>query len=781
MPGPASPVHLSGSITRLKIPAAAAGGGGGEGPVGGSGFPGAAGASAAAAPCSSRGSPGVGRVWGVGTATLPVKSRRCWELGRVLLSVSPSLCLSLPPSLLLSICLHPFVHPSFCPSIPPSVSPSVPPSIPTSVSLSLHPSTCPSVCPSIRPSPCRWLWAVPMAEKTASRVSDHSWVLAGSEGLPVDTVGPEQDLASHGAEVEELEEEEGTQDTITAVAANGTAAFPGQTQHPESSGLGDLEECWDPRAGAVPAPDGSTEPGVPDGDEQEEPDAEAEPGPCPDNPIAEEGSCTSSDDDVEGLRRRHGHEPCPGPAPPVPALHQGTPDAGGGDGLSMSKYLLGALALVAVGLLIVSGDIYDPVDGPMENVVSWDVAAGEQELPLPTDGNDSQQKAPSSDAGDPQSVQSVSLLLDKLAKENQEIRLMQAELQAHKEELHALLQKSKGEPVAAGAQQQSLAAENAQLRAALEREAAALRDTQAELQHLRAAGALGSPQAGEPAAEQPPSTGASAHGEDAARREGAWRHSWLASVRQELVGALERARGPGGLEGLVEELSALEQRLGQELEAAEPFPGPWKKPFKAEKESRRHKRHGAGGGPHKWERREQTKPHRPGKDPRPPREHKPGKAWGKSSHGPPQHVPRELPPLSWYQAPQGCSGVADCARKEGQEVLGAALKPVQKAEFLQLLEGFMGRLGWGGHFGGLAARLDGAFGADSTFIHDRLRFVDFVDDVEELLEEVARQEQGNEEAADGFEEYVLRHYAGDGGAAGKEQGRKATRQHSTGG
>uniref|UniRef100_A0A663EKM6 PBX homeobox interacting protein 1 n=1 Tax=Aquila chrysaetos chrysaetos TaxID=223781 RepID=A0A663EKM6_AQUCH len=500
-----------------------------------------------------------------------------------------------------------------------------------------------------------------MAEKTASRVSDHSWVLAGGECLPVDTVGPEQDLASHGAEDEELEEEEGTQDTITAVAANGTATFPGQTQHPESSELGDLEECWDPRAGAVPAPDGSTEPDVPDGDEQEEHDAEAEPGPCPDSPIAgpptEEGSCTGSDDDVEGLRRRQGHEPCPGPPPPVPALHQGTLDAGDGDGLSMSKYLLGALALVAVGLLIVSGGIYDPVDGPMENVVSRDVAAREQELLLPTDGNDSQQKAPLSDAGNPQSVQSVSLLLDKLAKENQEIRLMQAELQAHKEELHALLQKSEGEPVAAGAQQQSLAAENARLRAALEREAAALRDTQAELQHLRAAGAPGSPRAGEPAAEQPPSTGASAHGEDAARREGAWRHGWLASVRQELVGALERARGPGSLEGLMEELSALEQRLGQELEVAEPFPGPWKKPFKAEKkESRWHKRHGAGRGPHERERREQTKPHRPGKDPRPPREHKPGKAWGKSSHGPPPARPPRAAPSQLVPGTPGLLG-----------------------------------------------------------------------------------------------------------------------------
>lgn len=339
--------------------------------------------------------------------------------------------------------------------------------------------------------------------------------------------------------------------------------------------------------------------------------------------------------------------------------------------------------------------------------------------------------------------------------------------QAHKEELRSLLQKSEGEAAAAGAQQQSMAAENARLRAALEREATALRDARAELQRLRAAGTPGSHGTGEPAAEQPPSAGAPARGEDAARREGARQNGWLASVRQELAGALERARGSGGLEGLVEELSALEQRLGRELGGAvgaEPFPGPWKKAFKAEKkEGKRHKRHGAGGAPHERERREQGKPHGHGKDPRPPREHKPGKTWGKSHHGPPQRGPRELPPLSRYRAPQGCSGVADCARKEGREVLGAALEPVQKAQFLRLLEGFMERLGWGGHFGGLAARLDGVFGADGTFAHDRLRFVDFVDDVEELLEEVARRERGDEEAADGFEEYVLRHYAGDGG------------------
>ncbi|XP_068024898.1 pre-B-cell leukemia transcription factor-interacting protein 1 isoform X2 [Melanerpes formicivorus] len=617
-----------------------------------------------------------------------------------------------------------------------------------------------------------------MAEKSASRDSDSSWVLAGSEGLQVDTVGPELDSASHGAEDEELEKEEGTEDTDAA-------ASPGLTECPEGSGQGDQ----DPKAGAVPTLDGSVEPCVPDGGEQEEPHAEVEPSPCSDTPKAgpptEEGSCSSSEDDLEGLRRRQGHEPRPGPPLPTPALHRGAPDTGDVEGLSMSKYLLGALALVAVGLLIVSGGIYDPVDGPLEAVVSRDVVMGEPESPLPADSNDSHpslpqdshQNPPVSDTRDPQSLQSVSLLLDKLAKENQEIRLMQAELQAHKEELQALLQKSEGAAAAAGAQQQSLAAENQRLQAALEREAAALRDARAELQRLRAAGALGSPGARQPAAEQPPGAGAPSRGEDAARREGARRHGWLASVQQELASVLERARRPGGLEGLVEELSALEQRLGQELEA-EPFAGSWKKPFKAEKkESKRYKRHGAGPPPHEREKREQGKPHGHGKDSRHPREHKQGKSWGKASHGPPQRGPREL--FSQYRAPQGCSGVADCARKEGREVLGAALEPVQKAEFLRLLEGFMGRLGWGRRFEGLAARLDGAFGADGSFAHDRLRFVDFVDDVEELLEEVARQERGDEEAADDFEEFVLRHYAGDGSTSRKEWDRRAPRQHGT--
>ncbi|NXA61949.1 PBIP1 protein, partial [Mohoua ochrocephala] len=279
----------------------------------------------------------------------------------------------------------------------------------------------------------------------------------------------------------------------------------------------DPEECEDSKVWAVPALDGSAKPCTLEGDKQEEPNAEAEPQPCPDTPQAgptmEDACCTSSDNDTEGLRWRQGHKPHPGPPTVTPGPQRGAPDTGD-DGLNMGKYLLGALALVAVGLLIITGKAEGVFNAPRAS-----------NLPVL---QDSQQEAPLPDAGGPQSMQSMSQLLDKLAKENQEIRLMQAELQAHKEDLRALLHRSEGEAAAAGAQQQSLAAENAQLRAALEREVTALREAQAELRRLQATGAPGSPR--EPRAEQARAAGAPARGKAAARR-----HGNLDSLRQELA------------------------------------------------------------------------------------------------------------------------------------------------------------------------------------------------------------------------------------------------------
>ncbi|NWH75671.1 PBIP1 protein, partial [Piaya cayana] len=221
----------------------------------------------------------------------------------------------------------------------------------------------------------------------------------------------------------------------------------------------------------------------------------------------EDESGTSSDEDTTG-QQQQGQEPQPGPPNSMPAPPRGTPNPDTEDGLSVSKFLLGALALAAVGLLLVTGEGVSGIPSTPRGPIHPSIH------PLPQDSW--QKPPPAPDTGDAQSVNSVSVLLDRLAQGSQEIRLMQAELQAHKAELQELLRRSEDEAAAAGAQRQSLAAENAQLRAALEREAAALRDARAELQRLRESGMPGSSGFGGSAPKEPPGAGTPARCDDAA-------------------------------------------------------------------------------------------------------------------------------------------------------------------------------------------------------------------------------------------------------------------------
>ncbi|XP_037739307.1 pre-B-cell leukemia transcription factor-interacting protein 1 isoform X2 [Chelonia mydas] len=728
-----------------------------------------------------------------------------------------------------------------------------------------------------------------MAENSDSRDSDNSWVIAGSGGFPVETVGPELGAATQTPADEEPaghtlpkghhteasaspgKKSEGSQlntspspeeaefkvdpqrgDQVTPEPALCSAKYIdselNQYNRPTSqtacfSAAG--WTCTDPAPAApfplscdseeypreTPSPAASPRPGAL-GDEA--PEIQAQEGPGSKGPKLgsdtntpgsaptgragepqEEGS--SGEDDAEGLRRQQPQDSRQ--APWGPAERRGAEAASDGEsGLSVNSCLLGVLALLGIGLLAFSGAIYDPGDGPMD---PGDIPDGEQQ-PLAAGVKDWLQQPPLDTAGDPQSLHSMSLLLDKLAKENQDIRLMQAELQAQKDELQALLQKSEGEKASVGSQQQSLAGENARLHQALQQAAEAHRSAQAELRELREQlqglereGAAETPRPSEGLAAERP------HEEQLLPQELARQRGLLGSVRRELEEALQRAQGSGGTEQLLVQLAGVEQRLAQELQraesweqtdsggrggegrgATEPSRPPWLEPPKADKKEggwhkrqetreERRRRHGDPGGRERREqdgakppkRQEQPEPHRrqglrdtkPAKDQNGQRRAGGGKG---ALQGPHEHnVFWEPPRLQRYRAPQGCTGVADCARQEGLELFGAELAPVQKGQFLQLLQGYMAGLGWGQHYAGLAARLDGAFASDGTFAHDHLRFRHFVEDVEELLEELAEQEQGDEEAADDFEEYVLRHYGGDGFAR-KERARRRAKQQS---
>uniref|UniRef100_A0A670JKW4 PBX homeobox interacting protein 1 n=1 Tax=Podarcis muralis TaxID=64176 RepID=A0A670JKW4_PODMU len=144
--------------------------------------------------------------------------------------------------------------------------------------------------------------------------------------------------------------------------------------------------------------------------------------------------------------------------------------------------------------------------------------------------------------GDRQSLDAMGLLLDKLAKENQDIRLMQAELQAQKEELQLLLRKTEGE--------------NSRLAEALKRETASLLATRAELHLLQEKLAEAGDSKSQPRPEKLPSQ--DRQREKAERPEGyfgndgAFAHDRLSFV--ELLDEVEDA-----LEELAEQLGGSEE------------------------------------------------------------------------------------------------------------------------------------------------------------------------------------------------------------------------------
>ena len=78
----------------------------------------------------------------------------------------------------------------------------------------------------------------------------------------------------------------------------------------------------------------------------------------------------------------------------------------------------------------------------------------------------------------------------------------------------------------------------------------------------------------------------------------------------------------------------------------------------------------------------------------------------------------------------GCTSVEDCAGKEG-------LYPVELPEFEELLEGYLSKLeGSSSESKDKIRKLTAEFFEDGVFIHDRVLFSDFAEDVADILEDM---------------------------------------------
>uniref|UniRef100_A0A8C6DBP4 PBX homeobox interacting protein 1 n=1 Tax=Moschus moschiferus TaxID=68415 RepID=A0A8C6DBP4_MOSMO len=255
--------------------------------------------------------------------------------------------------------------------------------------------------------------------------SDNSWVLAGSESLPVETLGPESGMdpeseraprALRSPSKAAAEESAGTLDGGETVSqSESSESGPSLSEEAEAKGV---LEGDDP--GVDPPGPGDTEA---QGDLEEtpevvglEPDSQdlEDQSPhrsLPSSPktawIREEAHRSSSEDtdvDVEGLRRRRGREP----GTPRPAATLGVEDQ-------------------------VQGGLSESESGSLEEVdlqVLPDKESDTEMLEAVGDGQDGLQQLQTSELLDSvPSLQNMALLLDKLAKENQDIRLLQAQLQ----------------------------------------------------------------------------------------------------------------------------------------------------------------------------------------------------------------------------------------------------------------------------------------------------------------------------------------------------------------
>ncbi|XP_035286575.1 pre-B-cell leukemia transcription factor-interacting protein 1 isoform X1 [Anguilla anguilla] len=125
---------------------------------------------------------------------------------------------------------------------------------------------------------------------------------------------------------------------------------------------------------------------------------------------------------------------------------------------------------------------------------------------------------------------------------------------------------------------------------------------------------------------------------------------------------------------------------------------------------------------------------------------------------------RQQEKLRRNRPPVDCRGVEECARKE-------RLVPVTQAEFQALLGSYLGKLGDGARESKAAVlSLVGEFFADGVFAHHKVPFREFAEDVADVLEDVAEGDRHAEEEVEEFEREALRRFAVPGG--GEREGRR---------
>ncbi|XP_018110938.1 cell cycle progression protein 1 [Xenopus laevis] len=114
-----------------------------------------------------------------------------------------------------------------------------------------------------------------------------------------------------------------------------------------------------------------------------------------------------------------------------------------------------------------------------------------------------------------------------------------------------------------------------------------------------------------------------------------------------------------------------------------------------------------------------------------------------------------------YSTMKGCSGVFECAHQESTSLFNKVLNPVRVEEFNHLMQIYVqGQVTNFQHWKELQQFINRFF-HNGVFIHDQMLFTDFVNDVEDYLEDMEEYQTKNGGVFEDLDEFVYRHYFGN--------------------
>ncbi|XP_041030624.1 cell cycle progression protein 1 isoform X2 [Carcharodon carcharias] len=116
---------------------------------------------------------------------------------------------------------------------------------------------------------------------------------------------------------------------------------------------------------------------------------------------------------------------------------------------------------------------------------------------------------------------------------------------------------------------------------------------------------------------------------------------------------------------------------------------------------------------------------------------------------------------TYYRSPKGCSGVFECAHQESLSLFNKALDPIKVEDFHKLLHNYLQQEVVEFQRWSELEKFINRFFHNGLFIHDQMLFSDFVNDVEDYLEDIAERQEDKIDPFDDLDKYIFKHFFGD--------------------